>query len=89
MGFFTKIFGRGSATAPPVSGGDQGLEAEHLQFRRAVERCDMLRHARDAGQMKLPELVATLQRNGFSAAIIRKAVAESWGEAVSGSLLKE
>ena len=87
MGFLSKIFGKGSATVLPPASGDAGLEAEHLQFRRAVERCDMLRHAREAGQMDLPELVATLQRNGFSAEIIRKAVAESWGEEVPDRLL--
>lgn len=88
MGFLNTLFGRSTPTPPQSAGADAGIEAEHVQFRRAVERCDMLRHARDAGQMKLPELVATLKRNGFRADIIRRAVAESWGEEVSDGLLR-
>lgn len=67
---------------------DAGLSDEHLQLRRAIERCDTYRRAKEAGQkVSLAELVATLRRNNFSKGIIKKAIEESWGEAVPEKLL--
>ena len=62
---------------------DVGMEAAHLELRRAIERCDALRPAFEAKQLSLADLVATLKRNSFSNATIRKAVEESLGEDVA------
>lgn len=63
------------------------MSAEHLQLRRAIERCDALKPAYDAGQLALRDLIATLQRNNFPAAVIRTAVEESLGEEVPEGML--
>lgn len=82
------VFKRKRAAVPP-SGGEGGLNEEHLQLRRAVERCDNYKRAREAGQeVTLAELVSLLKRNNFSPAVIKKAVEESWGEAVADDLLR-
>lgn len=71
------------------SGGDRGVSEEHLQLRRAIERCDTYRIAKDAGQtVTLRELVTLLRRNNFSPAVIKQAIDESWGEVVPEELLR-
>lgn len=67
----------------PQAAATPAIDAEHLQLRRAIERCDALKPAYDTGQLTLRDLIATLERNNFSDAVIRKAVAESLGEEIS------
>jgi hypothetical protein len=62
------------------TGAGAPIDEEHEQLRRAIERCDALKLAYDAGQLTLEDLVATLHRNNFSKEVVRKAVAESLGE---------
>lgn len=86
---FLDRFKRKRATPPP-SGGEDGISDEHLQLRRAIERCDNYKRAKDAGQEStLEELVSILKRNNFSSAVIAKAVAESWRQEVPKELLNE
>ena len=60
---------------------DDGLDEEHLQFRRAVERCDSLKFAVDAKQMTIAEVVEKLLSNDFPKAVVKKAISECFGKA--------
>ena len=62
------------------------VDAEHEQLRRAIERCDVLRHAYEAKLLSFADLVATLERNMFPRDVIRKAIVESMGEDVAKKL---
>ncbi len=80
MSFLQKLFGSQG------NGGqkhDAGLEREHLELRRAIERCDALRPAFESKQLSLADLVATLERNNFARKVIAKAIGESLGEDVA------
>ncbi|MFH1098828.1 MAG: hypothetical protein V1723_02830 [Candidatus Uhrbacteria bacterium] len=81
------IFKRKGRTGAALPVGDVGLDESHLELRRAIERCDMLQHAKEAGQVDIGELVASLKRNNFSKATIKKAIEESWGIEVPERLL--
>ncbi|MDP3771296.1 MAG: hypothetical protein Q8R16_03275 [bacterium] len=85
MSFFKNLFGGKSGGAPKK---DAGLDEEHLQFRRAIERCDSLKFAVDAKQMTIVEVVEKLLSNGFPKAIVKKAVAESFGESAAAKYVK-
>ncbi|MBI4450321.1 hypothetical protein HY634_04635 [Candidatus Uhrbacteria bacterium] len=73
--------GTGSGTAPKK---DTGLNEEHLQLRRAIERCDSFKFAVDAKQMTVAEVADKLLSNDFPKSIVRKAIAETFGDAAAG-----
>lgn len=77
MGFLSKVFG-GKQSAGPKQ--DDGLAEEHLQLRRAIERCDSLKFAVDAGQLSVADVIEKLLSNDFPKAVVKKAIAESFGE---------
>lgn len=56
------------------------VDEEHDAIRHAIDRCDALRPAYDAGQLKLDGVIDILKRSNFSHAVIRKAISESFGE---------
>ncbi len=60
---------------------DDGLDEEHLQLRRAIERCDSLKFAVDAKQMSIADVIEKLLSNDFSKAVVKKAITECFGEA--------
>jgi hypothetical protein len=78
MSFLSKLFGGKGSTAPRK---DDGLDEEHVQLRRAIERCDNLKHAVDAKQMTIAEVVEKLLANDFPKAIVKKAIVECFGDA--------
>lgn len=63
------------------------IDEEHLELRRAIERCDALKVAHDAGSLDLKDVVAALKRSSFSDKVIRKAVEECMGKEVPASML--
>lgn len=78
MSFFQKLFGgKGGGGAKK----DTGLDAEHVQFRRAIERCDSLKFAVEAKQMTIAEVVDKLLSNDFPKPIVKKAIGECFGDA--------
>ena len=81
--FLRRLFGGSVHTPTTGDSASAGLSEEHLELRRAIERCDSLRPAHDAGQLTVDDLVETLARNNFSKAIVRKAIAECFGEDVA------
>ncbi|MBI4142602.1 hypothetical protein HY480_01880 [Candidatus Uhrbacteria bacterium] len=80
MSFFQKFF---RAQRSDGRQKDAGINAEHLELRRAIERCDALRPAFESKQLSLADLVSTLERNNFSRKVIAKAIGESLGEDVA------
>ncbi|MBI2483402.1 hypothetical protein HYV74_04490 [Candidatus Uhrbacteria bacterium] len=84
MVHFLKRWLRGSrAASAPARAQHSGIDQEHLQLRRAIERCDSLKFAVIAKQMSILDVVEKLQSNNFTAPIIRQAIAESFGEAAA------
>lgn len=85
MGFFKKLFGGGGDTQ---SKHHEGIDEEHVAFRRAIERCDSFKFAVDAGQMSIVDVVEKLRQNDFSNAIVKKAIAESFGDDAATKYVK-
>ncbi len=78
MSLFKKLFGGKGGGAPKK---DAGLDEEHLQLRRAIDRCDSLKFAVDAKQMTIADVVEKLLSNDFPKPIVKKAISECFGEA--------
>lgn len=76
MSFFSNFFGT-SGGAPKK---DAGLDAEHAQLRRAIERCDSLKFAVEAKQMTIAEVADKLLSNDFPKVIVKKAIVECFGD---------
>ncbi|MBI4433640.1 hypothetical protein HY632_02625 [Candidatus Uhrbacteria bacterium] len=83
MGNFLKRLFGGAAPASTPTGNRVGMDAEHVQFRRAVERCDSLKFAVEAGQMSIGDVVEKLLSNNFPRPIVRRAIAECFGESAA------
>lgn len=74
---FLNFFKRRGATPKK----DDGLDEEHVQLRRAIERCDSLKFAVEAKQMTIAEVVDKLLSNDFPKSIVKKAIGECFGDA--------
>ena len=85
MGFLN-FFKRGKSAIAPKR--DEGIGEEHVQLRRAIERCDGLKFAVDAGQLSIADVVEKLLQNDFPKAVARKAIAECFGEAAAERYVK-
>lgn len=76
---FTHLFG--SPEMPPEADvGRDGMDSEHLAYRQAVERCEGFRPAVEANQMTVSDVVDRLRANAVAPEVIRKAIAESFGD---------
>ena len=73
-------------SGPPSK--DDGLNEEHLAFRRAIERCDSLKFAVNAGKLSVADVVEKLLQNDFSKAIVKKAIVECFGEDAAAKFVK-
>lgn len=78
MSLFSKLFGSKSSASPRK---DDGLDEEHAQLRRAIERCDNLKFAVEAKQMTIAEVADKLLNNDFPKPIVKKAIVECFGDA--------
>lgn len=59
---------------------NDGMDAEHFAYRDAVGRCETMKPAVTAKQMSVANVVDRLRANGIPPGILRRAIAESFGD---------